>query len=57
MCSNAHQTTIDIETLTGEFHEIKHMLAHLNESVETIAGSLKLIEQQHADESGQPVSG
>lgn len=46
MCGNNQTLEIDTETVAREFHEIKHLLSHLNESVAEIARSMKRLEQQ-----------
>jgi hypothetical protein len=50
MCVNNHEIGFDLETVAKEFHEIKHLLMRLNESVAKIAESMKRCEQQLAQQ-------
>jgi hypothetical protein len=50
MCANEPQIAVDMDTLSREFHEIKHLLSDLNTSVAAIAHSLKSIGQRHSQE-------
>jgi hypothetical protein len=46
MCDNDHDhgVELDLHTVYHEFHDIKHLLEDLNESVGAIAATLKKIE-------------
>jgi len=54
MCGNNDSVLLDIDKVYNEFHDIKHLLTHLNNSMGELVQMAKRFEN-HLKESGQGV--